>query len=59
MKSKTSKNNPDNRQTKNTIKTVISDDCEKCINKCENGIAYLKRFKIKHEGNGVICKRVN
>lgn len=57
MKSKVSKNNPDKRNNNQSVKIVLSEDCEKCINKCPKGISYLKRFAIKHEGYGVVCEK--
>lgn len=52
-----SKNNPDKRDAKVKGKFVISSDCEKCTQKCGKGEAYLKRYAIKKEGNGVWCQK--
>ena len=52
---KFSKNNPTNRNQVRT-KYALSNDCEECLG-CAKGIAYVERFKIKKQGNGVICKK--
>lgn len=54
MKGK-SKNNPDNKNNAIKHKMVTSHECEMCNNKCSSGLAYLKSFAIKKEGNGVAC----
>lgn len=52
-----SKNNPDKRNTSVKGKIVLSDDCEKCTQKCGKGESYLKSFTVKKQGNGVWCKK--
>jgi hypothetical protein len=56
MKGKKTKNNPDNKNS-NAVKGVYvtSDICELCSKKCPRGIAYLEKYAIRHEGNGVVC----
>ena len=55
MKGKKSKNSPDNKNNTIKYKMVTSYECEICNNKCLSGLAYLKSFAIKKEGNGVMC----
>jgi hypothetical protein len=54
---KKSKNNPTNRKEQTKAKLVYSSDCESCDNRCKCGEEYLKLFKIKHEGKGVVCRK--
>lgn len=39
------------------MKLVMSCDCEKCTDKCDRGIEYLKRMEIKKCGTGCPCKK--
>lgn len=55
MAGNASKNNVENRAKGPKGKFVTSTDCEGCKDKCRSGELYLKRFAIKHEGNGVMC----
>jgi len=52
---KPSKNNPDNRKQVKQ-KFVTSSECETC-RQCSKGIAYLQKFAIKKQGNGVMCSK--
>jgi hypothetical protein len=54
---KKSKNNPDTRNAQVKGRMVMSDDCEKCTEKCGKGREYLQRMALKHQGNGVFCRK--
>lgn len=54
-----SKNNPSNRKTGTSKgKMVTSFDCEACKNQCPKGKNYLKNFKNRLEGKGVMCNNM-
>lgn len=55
LKSKVSKNNPDAKHKSEKTNLVLSETCEKCENKCERGIRYLKNIHDGKSGNGVVC----
>jgi hypothetical protein len=57
---KISKNNPDTKNKKETIKYKLSSDCSKCIKEtggCEHGKKYVYNVEILLKtGKGCVCK---